>query len=127
MSSWWWASVSFEQRFGPSFPFPPRNVLVDIHRAFFMEARAPVPARTTGHTQVVADQDDERLTETWQAGNLVRKVFQREGKSGNITLVYEGPCERGACRPTRVVLHNGWYGYELIIENEDFVMLEPQP
>jgi hypothetical protein len=119
-------AISFEQRFGPKFPFPPRNVLVDIHRAYFMQLSSPPPS-ANAVSSIRGDQDGEQISETWQGGNLIRKSFQRPGQTGEVTLSYEGPCTRSACRPSRIALNNGWYGYELIIENEDYMTLEQTP
>lgn len=106
--------ATFEQSMGPAFPFPPRNVLVDVHRAFFK--RLP-PDATKGTI------DDEEVTETWKDGTLVERDFHRGDRPGAIRVHYGPGCTRERCEPSTIRLVNEWFGYELTIENRRFQAL----
>lgn len=106
--------ATFEQSMGPTFPFPPRNVLVDVHRAFFK--RLP-PDTTKGVL------DDEEVTETWKDGTLVERAYRRADRPGAVRVLYGPGCTRARCEPSTIRLVNEWFGYELTIENRRFQAL----
>jgi len=110
--------VRYEQRLGPTFPFPPRYVLVDVHRAFFKRLALSVPAPREGvfHGRL----DGEEVEETWHGGELVERRFVREGRAGAVRVLYGPGCGVERCEPATVRLENGWFGYELVIENRLF-------
>ena len=106
--------ATFEQTMGPTFPFPPRNVLMDIHRAFFK--RLP-----SGSTE--GKLDDEDVTEVWKNDNLVERSYRRSDRAGAVRVFYKEGCTRAQCAPTSLRLVNEWFGYELTIENRRFQFL----
>lgn len=94
-------------------PFPPRFILLDVHRALFMGLPAPHP--TDGEQR--GQRDGEIITERYAHGRLVSRAFRRADASppGDIVVRYEGGMEPP--RPPRVLtLHNGWFGYDLRVE-----------
>lgn len=110
--------ATFEQSFGPAFPFPPRNVLVDVHRAFFKRLPDPNGNGTTHGTL-----DDEDVSEIWKNGELVERDYRRADRPGAIRVFYTSGCTRDRCAPGAVRLVNEWFGYELTIENRQFHFL----
>jgi hypothetical protein len=110
--------VRYEQRLGPAFPFPPRNVLIDVHRAFFKRLLLSAPSPRDGVFRGPLDGED--VEETWQGGELVARSFVREGRRGAVRVFYGPGCGVARCEPSSVRLENGWFGYELVIENRRF-------
>ncbi len=109
------ADVSFQNYVGTTLPFPPRYMLIDVHRVFFAHgapdgAQAPASDRT-------GSSDDEVITEQWREGRLAQRTFSRsDGRPpGKITVDYEWGSSEDADHPRRVTLTNGWYGYRLDI------------
>jgi hypothetical protein len=111
--------VSFEQSFGPALPFPPRNILVDVHRAFFKRLAPPA----SGAGTVKGDLDGEAVLERWAGGELVERSFTREGERGAVRITYEPGCTRARCAPSRIRIVNEWFGYSLTIDNGEFTWL----
>jgi hypothetical protein len=113
----------FFQSFVPqSLPFPPRYILIDIHRVFFGRAPgAPIPA--DGERETVSE--GESVVERWKGGRLLRRVFRRvDGNPpGDIVVEYDGGFEAGGPPPARVMFRNGWYGYRLDIMTQSHQLL----
>jgi hypothetical protein len=94
-------------------PFPPRFMLLDVHRVQFLGLPgAPLPDGT--HAGEVGE---ERVTEVWQGGALLERRFERkDGRpAGTIVITYEGGMKDGAL-PARLRLDNGWFGYQIAVE-----------
>lgn len=102
---------------------PPRFILLDVQRAFFPTANAS--HRDGEHT---VQQADERITETFREGRLQKRVFERlDGQpQGAITITYDWQQPTWAL-PTRAVLDNGWFGYQLTIVTHSETRLPPSP
>lgn len=109
------AGITFEQSFGPALPFPPRNIVVDVHRAFF-KGLPPSPLGGT-RTGLV---DDEEVREVWQGENLIERRFTRADRRDPITVSYAPGCTRTRCAPTRITLDNPWFAYKLVLENDSY-------
>lgn len=94
-------------------PFPPRYILIDIHRVFFIRV-APGPLPDGTHTAV---RDGEEVREEWAGGRLQARHFRRlDGRPpGTIDIQYEGALD-AATSARRVEFHNRWFGYTLQIE-----------
>jgi Protein of unknown function (DUF3261) len=127
------SEISFKQNFGPPLPFPPRNIVLDVQRAWFQH-RTPLPADAEvqpdadGIVRLSAVQDGERIDEAWKAGNLIERSFWRPAThQGAVRVRYQGACSRQKCQPERLVLTNEWYGYKLNIENQDYVFFDDRP
>ena len=113
------ADVRYEQRLGPVFPFPPRDVLVDVHRAFFKRLALPVaPSPRDGAFRGALDGED--VEEIWRGGELVERRYVRDGRPGAVRVLYGPGCGVSRCEPASVRLVNEWFGYELVIENRRF-------
>jgi hypothetical protein len=101
-------------------PLEPRDVLNDIHRVFFRGLFVGKPAPPDG--QHTGSDDAEHITETWRGGRLVRRAFTRPDPPGSIDIDYAGP---GEVIARDVVLHNGWFGYQLRIVTVEQQWLGP--
>jgi hypothetical protein len=105
-------------------PFPPRYVLLDVQRAFFLPVTDPAPpdgARTERT-------DGEIVVETWRGGRLRSRSFRREDGAppGEIVVRYDGGIVSGE-RPPRTELRNGWFGYTLEVTTTERIALSPGP
>jgi hypothetical protein len=105
-------ALSFERYVEPSLPFPPRFILLDVHRTLFLGL--PGAPLADGEHQGV--RGGERIRERWQGGRLLARSFERiDGRPrGLIRITYEGGMA-GAAPPARIDLDNGWFGYRLAI------------
>jgi uncharacterized protein DUF3261 len=103
--------VRFESHLPRELPFPPRFMLLDVHRAFFAGLAGPLDDGE--HRERI---DGEEVVERWQGGRLRERTFRRlDGRpEGTIRVTYEGGL--GGDQPPSVVhLDNGWFGYRLTI------------
>jgi hypothetical protein len=115
--------IELVQLMGPELPFSPRNVIVDVHRVFFMRLPPPTEA---GYTGVIRGElDGETVEETWRDGQLRGSVFTRPGsKLRGAIRVQLGPgCDPVHCEPDSATLRNEWFGYVLTILNEGYERL----
>lgn len=104
--------VRFESHLDRDLGLDPRNILLDVHRAFFLGL--PDSPRADGeHAAEIAG---EEIHERWQGARLEERRFRRlDGKpKGTITVTYEGGMANGI-PPSKVTLDNGWYGYRLTV------------
>jgi hypothetical protein len=107
---------------GPPLPFPPRNVLVDVHRAFFKRLPLSDAAADGTHDGIL---DGEAVVEVWRAGSIVERRFSRPGEmNGSVRVLYGAGCSAARCEPSTIRLVNEWFGYELKIENRRFHAIE---
>jgi hypothetical protein len=106
-------AVSVTNYVGRELPFPPRFILLDVHRTLF-RGLPGAPLADGAHEGV---DRDEQIGERWQAGRLLERSFRRaDGKpAGLIAVRYEGGM-RGNQPPARIDYDNGWLGYQLIIQ-----------
>jgi hypothetical protein len=97
------------------FPFPPRNVLLDVQRAFY-------PWLAVGATDGVIE--GERVQEIWSEGKLSQRTFARTNgvPEGLITITYKWGSEQQHI-PSSTVLDNGWFDYRLEIETKRETLL----
>lgn len=109
-------AVHFEQRMGPELPFPPRNVLVDVHRVFFKRLPTDASRAPERHGTI----DDEDVTEVWNGDMLVERRYARAGQKGFVRVLYGPGCTAARCEPADVRVVNEWFGYELRIKNERY-------
>ena len=94
-------------------PFPPRCVLLDVQRTFWPWLGTP----TDGEREAIVG--GELVRERHAAGRLVERTFTRlDGKPpGTITVTYDWTdTESGRRAPKQATLHNGWFGYRLVID-----------
>lgn len=109
--------VRFQRFIRRNVPFPPRFILVDVHRAYAREPEAEKPeggGLRNGWHSVVENGEERR--DRFERGVLVERRYRRlDGRpAGEITIRYGGG--QGAMGADRVHLHNGWLGYVLEIE-----------
>ena len=106
-------SVRFTPYVERELPFPPRFILIDVHRALFTGLGEPAPAIDGPR---VLERHGERITERWRGGKLLERRFERlDGKpAGTITVRYGSGMAQGAL-PDHIELDNGWFGYRLSI------------
>lgn len=109
--------VRFESQLPRELPFPPRFMLVDVHRTWLV-ALDGSRADGTHETTVETSDGPESLTETWADGRLLSRAFTRPDVEGAIRVTYEGGLspDPAAPPPSRVELDNGWFGYRLVME-----------
>jgi hypothetical protein len=103
--------VEFESHLPEELPFPPRFMLLDIHRAWFVGLEGPLADGE--HRE---ERDGEEIVERWEGGTLRERTFRRlDGRpDGIIRVEYEGGL--GGERPPSVVtFDNGWFGYRLVL------------
>lgn len=116
--------ITFDQYVGPQLPFSPRNIVVDIHRVYFMRLPPPTDPAFTGPLE--GELAGEHVVETWQAGSLRALTFTRPNEpalKGAIRVQLGAGCTVAACEPKTASLRNEWFGYSLAIESEDYEKL----
>jgi hypothetical protein len=107
--------VSFEAYVDREMPFPPRYMLLDVHRALLAGIAAPGAALSDGmHTLA---REEELVTERWEGGRLRERRFRRASgePAGEIVIVYDGGMGADRAPPRRLSFSNGWFGYRLEI------------
>ncbi len=112
--------VTFEPYVKRELPFPPRYILIDVHRSLFIGISAD-PLSDGVHEAV---QDDERITERWAGGLILERRFER--RSGNPPGAITITCKEGmrfGVPPGELRFENGWFGYELLIRTTAFSSL----
>ncbi len=103
--------VSFESHIPAELPFPPRFMLLDVHRAFFRGLEGPL---ADGEHR--GEMDGEEVVEQWRGGLLRERTFRRldDRPPGLIRVTYEEGL--GGEQPPEIVhLDNRWFGYQLTI------------
>ena len=121
------AEVTFTSYVDRELPFPPRYVLIDIHRAYFW---APLPGpeeNPPGDGWLELSRDGEVVRERWEGGTLRQRTFEREAgePAGLIDIVYE-PGMKDGVPPDAVIFHNGWFGYTLFIRTRSYQPIQPR-
>jgi hypothetical protein len=101
-------------------PFPPRYVLLDIHRTFFME----IPGAPLSDGEHRTEREGELITERWESGRLRERSFRRLSgpPEGEIRVLYGAGMVAGEI-PRTIEFRNGWYGYHLTIETVSYQRL----
>jgi hypothetical protein len=99
----------FEKFVDRELPFSPKQILVDLHRTFFIGFQTRTEERTERYFQEERV-DDARDGKLWK-----RRLKRVANESGSISIDYEGGFD-GTVPPSQVVLTNGYYGYRLVVE-----------
>jgi hypothetical protein len=107
--------ISFEAFIAPALPFPPRYILMDVHRVFFSGLAPPGGALPDGLHEDT--RDGEILTERWQDGRLTERRFRRADADppGEIRVDYGQGMGADGTPPAHIAFYNGWFGYSLDI------------
>lgn len=103
--------VSFESQLPEALPFPPEHILMALHRAWLVGLHGPLPDGE--HRE---ERDGEEIAERWENGRLSARSFRvLDGSpSGLFEITYDGGFDPSlATAPTRVLVRDGWLGYEL--------------
>ena len=102
---------------------PPRFILLDVQRAFFPWCDTPLQDRERSEQK-----NNELITEVWHNGKLAKRTFTRldQQPKGTITITYEWDKPNWAL-PTRTILDNAWFGYELTIVTHSETRIEATP
>jgi hypothetical protein len=103
--------VGFESHLPEPLPFPPEHILMAIHRAWLLGLAGPLP---DGEHR--AERDGEEIVERWEGGRLLARSFRvlDGAPSGLFEVAYEGGFDPTlASAPLRVLVRDGWLGYEL--------------
>jgi hypothetical protein len=108
--------LDFDNRSGREVPFRPDYIVADIQRVFYPWLPPSECASCTREGEAAGLHVTERL----EAGRLVERRFRLEDapERGEVVISYQGWAGRDDA-PARVVLTNGWYGYELVIDTVD--------
>jgi hypothetical protein len=104
--------VSFRPYLPVQLPFPPRYVLNDIARTYFLSiGEGPLP---DGVHEI--ERDGEQIRERWENGRLLERRFVRlsHDPPGAIVIRYVGGMV-DAHAPSLIEFDNGWLGYHLSI------------
>lgn len=107
------AGVSFENRSNRRVPFDPEHIIADVQKVFYPWMPKPAErfsgTRASGHGVLT-------VSETHVEGRLRSRAFTRSdaAERGELRVTYE-EWEPGLRAPSRAVLDNPWFGYELTI------------
>jgi hypothetical protein len=108
--------VAFESHLPRELPFPPEYMLFDVHRTWLV-ALPGAPLADGTHSGIV---DGEEVTEVWADARVQSRTFRRlDGvPPGMMTITFEGGLDPRADQPApnRITIDNGWFGYELVLD-----------
>ncbi len=116
--------VAFESQLPEALPFPPEHILMTLHRAWLLGIG--VEALPDGEHRLT--RDGEEIVETWSGGLLTERSFRvLDGTpAGTFSITYEGGLDPAhASAPSRVIVRDGWIGYELVADAITLVPLSP--
>jgi hypothetical protein len=105
-------ALSVTNYVGRTLPFPPRFILLDVHRVLFRSLPG-APLADGVHQRI---DHGEQVEERWQAGRLLERSFRRVAgtPAGTIAVRYIGGMQ-GSRPPEHIDYDNPWLGYQLII------------
>jgi hypothetical protein len=113
------AGITYDQSFGPKLPFAPRDVVVDVHRAYFKRLPRAPGERPTGTLR--GRLDGEKVEEDWKDGHLVERRFFRPGEhKGAVRVTYDEGCTVERCAPRRLRIENEWFAYAIKIDSDEY-------
>lgn len=119
--------VTFESHLPRELPFPPEYMLLDVHRAWLVA----LPGAPLADGTHVAEIDGEEVTEVWADARVRTRTFRRldGAPPGLVTITFEGGLDPRPDQPapSRVVLDNGWFGYQLVLDQLVRTPLPPAP
>ncbi len=101
-------------------PFSPRCILFDIQRTLL-----PVlDERAYGDGEHRIQLGDEVVRERWEGGRLLERRFRRRSgePSGELMITYHDSYFYNEA-PGRIVIENGWLGYQITLTTLDYLDL----
>jgi hypothetical protein len=104
--------VRVESHLPGPWPFSPSNILLDVHRTFFL----PIPETPLPDGSHATTFGRSLVRERWESGRLIERRIHRavEDDPGAIVITYVGGARRGA--PAREIrFENGIHGYRIDI------------
>ena len=104
--------VRVESHLSGPWPFSPGNILLDVHRTFFLpipETAPPDGSHATRHGRSL-------VRERWESGRLIERRIRpaAEDDPGEVVITYMGGAQRGA-PASEIRLENGIHGYRIDI------------
>ncbi len=102
-------TFKFHNFIGRQLPFEPKNILIDIHRTFFVGI--PSSPKPDGEHEHIAL--GERRLDTWRDGKLMWRTYERLAEPGRKIEINYGAGYAPGTPPDRATFSNGWYGYAL--------------
>lgn len=115
---------TFTKSIPDELPFPPRNMLLDIHRAWFMRLPDDADRHDGAHAGVRAG---EVIVEFWRAGRVLERRFRRldDVPAGEVVVTYGPEGMKDLEPPEEIVIENGWFGYRLVVKTVEQRRLSP--
>jgi hypothetical protein len=106
---------------------PPRFILLDVQRTFFPWIAADDSHALLANGTHSAERNGEAIREVWLDGRLQQRTFRRLDNQpvGEICIRYEWQAPDWAL-PSKAVLDNGWFGYQLTILTHSETRLAPK-
>jgi hypothetical protein len=119
------SEITMRNDTGEELTFPPRFMLLDVQRIYFPWLVQDGELRADGTYEGVVS--EEHVVEIVRDGRLVERRFARlDGQPpGSITVRYEWE-QADWLGPSRAVLDNGWFGYQLAIATLAETRLAPE-
>ena len=106
--------VTFDNRSGREMPFRPERILADVQRIFYPWIEEGSPCLECERREIRAGLEvRERIGARFLEERSFRVVDRPD--RGEIVVRYEG-WTNGSLAPSRAILRNGWFGYQLIID-----------
>lgn len=116
--------VAFTNHLPPdqALPFPPRHMLLDIHRAWFVA----LPSGPFEDGEHMGQRAGEEVVEVWRGGRVIERRYRRlDGHPAGVIVVRYGEAGMAALDPPpEVTLDNGWFGYRLVVRTLEARALE---
>jgi len=115
--------VELSNKTGQPLPFPPRFVLLDFQRVFFPWVSDGAAVMPDGEHS--AELGGEQVIEIWSSGRLMERRFRRldDQPEGELVVHYTW-AEDNWIAPTRALLENDWFNYQLLVETLEETPLE---
>jgi hypothetical protein len=114
--------VRFENRSGRELPFEPERILADVQRVFYPWMADEKSC--TNCEQYIVRGDLEVSEKIGPERILERRFVDLSGRRDKEILVRFEDWLEGETIPSRAILRNGWYGYELTVETLSVEHLE---
>lgn len=102
--------ISVQTHLASPWPFPAENVLLDVHRVYFLPLRVPPGDGTYTHRI-----GGESVEERWESGRLLERIFSSSRDAGRVVITYPDGATPGGPAPREARLRNERLGYDLYV------------